>query len=72
MMDVISWAITYSQPSPAVARGVRRGRKRLLSAQQAAHARKLIEQGEGPNNVAPSTSRAERSTGHYFCLDEEG
>ncbi|MHC1728591.1 MAG: helix-turn-helix domain-containing protein [Syntrophobacteraceae bacterium] len=29
-----------------VARGVRMGRKRLLSAQQVAHARKLIEQGK--------------------------
>ena len=36
----------------AVARGMRMGRKRLLSAQQVAHARKLIEQGEGAYNVA--------------------
>jgi hypothetical protein len=31
---------------------MRMGRKRLLSAQQVAHARKLIEQGEGAYNVA--------------------
>jgi hypothetical protein len=29
-------------------------RKRLLSAQQASQARKLIEQEEGPDNVAQS------------------
>ncbi len=45
----------------AVARVVRMGRKRLLSAQQAAHARKLIEQGEGPNNVAKSLMVSRRT-----------
>ncbi len=39
---------------------VRMGRKRLLSAQQAAHARKLIEQGEGPDNVAQSLKVSRR------------
>ncbi len=37
---------TKASRAVAVARGVRMGRKRLLSAQQVAHARKLIEQGE--------------------------
>jgi DNA invertase Pin-like site-specific DNA recombinase len=35
----------------AVARGAKVGRKRLLSAQQAAHASNLIEQAETPHNV---------------------
>ncbi|MGA2935517.1 MAG: recombinase family protein [Syntrophobacteraceae bacterium] len=43
---------TKAGRAAAVACGVRMGRKRLLSAQQVAHARKLIEQGEGPDNVA--------------------
>ncbi len=38
---------TKAGRAAAVACGVLMGRKRLLSAQQAAHARKLIEQGEG-------------------------
>jgi DNA invertase Pin-like site-specific DNA recombinase len=45
----------------AVARGVRMGRKLLLSAQQVAHARKLMEQGEGPNNVAQSLNVSRRT-----------
>ena len=34
------------------ARGVKMGRKLLLSAQQVAHTRKLLEQGERPVHVA--------------------
>ncbi len=45
---------TKAGRAAAVARGVKMGRKRLLSAQQVAHARKLMEQGEGPDNVAKS------------------
>jgi DNA invertase Pin-like site-specific DNA recombinase len=52
---------TKAGRSAAVARGVRMGRKRLLSAQQVAHARKLIEQGEGPDNVAQSLSVSRRT-----------
>jgi DNA invertase Pin-like site-specific DNA recombinase len=37
------------------------GSKRLLSAQQAAHARKLIEQGEGADNVAKSLNVSRRT-----------
>jgi DNA-binding phage protein len=37
------------------------GRKRLLSAQQVVPARKLIEQGEGPDNVAQSLNVARRT-----------
>jgi Helix-turn-helix domain of resolvase len=36
----------------AVARGVKLGRKPKLSPQQIAHARKLLEQGEHPDDVA--------------------
>lgn len=39
---------TVAGRAAAVARGVRMGRKPLLSTQQATHARKLIEQGESP------------------------
>ncbi len=45
----------------AVARGVRMGRKRLLSAPQVGHARKPIEQGEGPDNVAQSLNVSRRT-----------
>ena len=37
-----------------VLRALRLRRKRLLSAPQVAHARKLIGQGEGPDDVAQS------------------
>ena len=52
---------TKAGRAAAMARGVRMGRKRLLSAQQVAHARKLIEQGEGPDNVAQSLSVSRRT-----------
>ena len=52
---------TKAGRAAAMARGVRMGRKRLLSAQQAAHARKLIEQGEGPDNVAHSLNVSRRT-----------
>ncbi|SPF50882.1 hypothetical protein SBDP1_90040 [Syntrophobacter sp. SbD1] len=45
---------TKAGRAAAVARGVWMGRKRFLSAQQVAHARKLIEQGEDPDDVAES------------------
>ncbi len=52
---------TKAGRAAAVARGVRMGRKRLLSAQQVAHARKLIGQGEGPDAVAKSLSVSRRT-----------
>ncbi|MFZ0942910.1 MAG: recombinase family protein [Syntrophobacteraceae bacterium] len=52
---------TRAGRAAAVARGVQMGRKRLLSAQQAAHARKLIEQGEGPDDVAQSLNVSRRT-----------
>jgi DNA invertase Pin-like site-specific DNA recombinase len=53
---------TKAGRTAAVARGVRMGRKRLLSAQQVAHARKLIWQGEeGPDNVAQSLNVSRRT-----------
>ncbi|MGC9195869.1 MAG: helix-turn-helix domain-containing protein [Syntrophobacteraceae bacterium] len=45
----------------AIARGVKMGRKRLLSAQQIAHARKLMGQGEGADNVAQSLNVSRRT-----------
>ncbi len=52
---------TKAGRAAAVARGVKMGRKRLLSVQQVAHARKLLEQGEGPVNVAQSLSVSRRT-----------
>jgi DNA invertase Pin-like site-specific DNA recombinase len=52
---------TKAGRAAAVARGVRMGRKRLLSAQQVAHARKLIDQGEGPDHVAQSLKVSRRT-----------
>ncbi|MDD5459004.1 MAG: recombinase family protein [Phycisphaerae bacterium] len=45
----------------AVARGVKMGRKVKLTAQQAAHARKLIEQGEHHDTVAKSLGVSRRT-----------
>lgn len=52
---------TKAGRAAAVARGVKMGRKPLLSAQQGNLARKLIEQGEHPNTVA-SFLNVSRST----------
>ena len=52
---------TKAGRAAAVARGVRMGRKPLLSAQQITHARKLLEQGERPNTVARSLSVSRRT-----------
>ena len=52
---------TKADRAAAVARGVRMGRKRLLSVQQVAHARKLIGQGEGPDKVAQSLNISRRT-----------
>jgi DNA invertase Pin-like site-specific DNA recombinase len=52
---------TKAGRSAAVASGVRMGRKRLLYAQQAAHARKLIGQEESSDNVAKSLSVSRRT-----------
>lgn len=60
---------TRAGRAAAVARGVQMGRKRLLSAQQVAHARKLIEQGEGHDNVAQSLNVSRRTL--YRALSAE-
>jgi DNA invertase Pin-like site-specific DNA recombinase len=60
---------TKAGRAAAVARGVRMGRKRLLSAQQVAHARKLIEQGAGPDDVAKSLNVSRRTL--YRTLKQE-
>jgi len=44
---------TKAGRAAAVARGVKMGRKKKLSPQQAAHARELIGQGKRPEDVAP-------------------
>jgi len=52
---------TKAGRAAAVARGVKMGRRHLLTAQQVDHARKLIEQGEGPYDVAQSLKVSRRT-----------
>lgn len=52
---------TKAGRAAAVSRGVRMGRKPLLTAQQVAHARKLREQGENPNAIAQSLGVSRRT-----------
>jgi DNA invertase Pin-like site-specific DNA recombinase len=52
---------TKAGRAAAVARGIKMGRKKLLTPQQVSHVRKLIEQGERPNTVASSLN-VSRST----------
>ncbi len=52
---------TKAGRAAAQARGVKMGRKSLLTAQQIAHARKLVEPGENPNAIAQSLN-VSRST----------
>ena len=52
---------TKAGRSAAVARGVKMGRKVLLSPQQVAHARKLIRQGEHCDTVAQSLNVSRRT-----------
>jgi DNA invertase Pin-like site-specific DNA recombinase len=59
---------TKAGRAAAVARGVRMGRKRLLSAQQVAHARKLMGQGEGADNVAQSLNVSRRTLYRALAL----
>jgi DNA invertase Pin-like site-specific DNA recombinase len=59
---------TTAGRSAAVARGVKMGRKALLSLQQVAHARTLIEQGEPHDTVAQSLKVSRRTL--YRALQE--
>ena len=52
---------TKAGRAAAQARGVKMGRKPLLSAQQVTHARKLLEQGEHHNTVARSLHVSRRT-----------
>src|SRR6266850_1180614 len=52
---------TKAGRTAAQARGVKMGRKPQLSAQQVAHARKLLGQGEHPNDVAQSLKVSRRT-----------
>jgi DNA invertase Pin-like site-specific DNA recombinase len=51
---------TKTGRAAAQARGMKMGRKPLLSAQQVAHARKLREQGECPDDIAQSLNVSRR------------
>ena len=52
---------TKAGRTAAVARGVKMSRKPLLSPQQVAHARTLLEQGERPDTVAQSLKVSRRT-----------
>src|SRR5215470_8175227 len=52
---------TKAGRAAAKARGVKMGRKSLLSRQQVAHARKLREQGESPDDIARSLKVSRRT-----------
>ena len=52
---------TKAGRAAAQARGVKMGRKPLLTAQQAAYARKLVGQGESPQEVAQSLRVSRRT-----------
>lgn len=52
---------TTAGRTAAQARGVKMGRKPLLSPQQVAHARKLREQGESPRDIAQSLNVSRRT-----------
>ena len=52
---------TKAGRAAAQARGVKMGRKPLLTAQQVAHARKLRAQGESPKDVAQSLKVSRRT-----------
>ena len=52
---------TKAGRAAAKARGVKMGRKPLLSTQQVAHARKLREQGESPDDIARSLKVSRRT-----------
>lgn len=53
-----------------LARWVRMGRTRPLSAQQAEHARKLMEQGEGPDDVVQSLRVSRRTLYRAIRLEK--
>jgi len=61
---------TKAGRAAAQARGVKMGRKPLLTAQQAAHARKLREQGESPAQVAQLLKVSRRTL--YRVLEADG
>jgi len=52
---------TQAGRAAAMARGVKMGRKSLLSPQQVIHARKLVEQGEPHDRVADSLKVSRRT-----------
>jgi DNA invertase Pin-like site-specific DNA recombinase len=57
---------TKAGRAAAQARGVKMGRKPLLSAQQVAYARKLVGQGESPRDVAQSLKGSRRTLYRAF------
>lgn len=60
---------TKAGRAAAMARGVKMGRKPKLTAQQVAHARKLLEQDEPHDKVAKSLGVSRRTLYRAFTLD---
>ena len=58
---------TKAGRAAAQARGVKMGRKPLLTTQQVAHARKLREQGESPDDIARSLKVSRRTLYRALC-----
>src|SRR6266478_9268738 len=61
---------TKAGRAAAQARGVKMGRKPLLTAQQVAHARKLRAQGESPKDVAQSLKVSRRTLYRALAVTE--
>ena len=60
---------TQAGRAAAIKRGVKMGRKRLLTDQQVAHAQKLLEQNESPKQVAKTLNVSTRTL--YRVLSEK-
>jgi len=60
---------TQAGRAAAIKRGVKMGRKRILSDQQVSHARKLLEQNEAPKQVAATFNVSIRTL--YRVLSEK-
>jgi DNA invertase Pin-like site-specific DNA recombinase len=61
---------TKAGRAAAQARGVKMGRKPLLSAQQVVYARKLVGQGESPSDVAQSLHVSRRTLYRVLAATE--
>src|SRR2546428_8800763 len=63
---------TKAGRAAAQARGVKMGRKPLLTAQQVAYARKLVEQEESPKDIAQSLKVSRRTLYRAIATSSQG